>query len=140
MAIARERLYKVVLKMKTRDIVSMSDMTQDQANRVVISFRRKGEADLILENTLQERLYIDKEHILYVKAKPLPPVISSSDSRVLIKAFNIKPFIDGNQWSYLLGDDLQTGIAGFGDSQALAITDFNKNFKEHYLKLLESQL
>ena len=33
--------------------------------------------------------------------------------------------IDGNQWCVLYGEDLQVGIAGFGDSPHLAIMDFN---------------
>lgn len=32
---------------------------------------------------------------------------------------------DGNQWCALYGEDLQVGIAGFGDSPHLAIMDFN---------------
>ena len=39
----------------------------------------------------------------------------------------LKPSIqrDGNQWCVLYGEDLQVGIAGFGDSPHLAIMDFN---------------
>ena len=33
--------------------------------------------------------------------------------------------IDGNQWCVLYGDNLQCGIAGFGNSPYLAIMDFN---------------
>ena len=33
--------------------------------------------------------------------------------------------IDGNQWCVLYGEDLQAGIAGFGDSPHMAIMDFN---------------
>lgn len=36
--------------------------------------------------------------------------------------------IDGNQWCALYGDDLQSGVAGFGDSVYLAMCDFNKNW------------
>lgn len=35
---------------------------------------------------------------------------------------------DGNQWYVLYGEDLQSGIAGFGDTLYLAILDFNKQF------------
>ncbi len=34
--------------------------------------------------------------------------------------------IDGNQWCALYGDDLQDGIAGFGDTVADAMADFDK--------------
>ena len=36
--------------------------------------------------------------------------------------------VDGNQWCALYGDDLQSGVAGFGDSPALAMADFDKNW------------
>lgn len=36
--------------------------------------------------------------------------------------------IDGNQWCALYGDNLQEGVAGFGYSPALAMTDFDKNW------------
>lgn len=35
---------------------------------------------------------------------------------------------DGNQWCVLYGDDLQSGIAGFGDTPYLAILDWNKEW------------
>jgi hypothetical protein len=36
--------------------------------------------------------------------------------------------IDGNMWCVLYGDNLQEGIAGFGDSVALAMEDFDVNW------------
>ena len=36
--------------------------------------------------------------------------------------------IDGNQWCALYGDDLQNGVAGFGDSPELAMWDFDRNW------------
>ena len=36
--------------------------------------------------------------------------------------------IDGNQWCALYGKNLQDGVAGFGDSVADAMYDFDKNF------------
>lgn len=42
----------------------------------------------------------------------------------------LKPKIgrDGNQFYILLGENLQDGISGFGDTLYLAILDFNKSF------------
>ena len=37
--------------------------------------------------------------------------------------------IDGNQWCALYGDNLQDGVAGFGDTPELAMGDFDKNWK-----------
>ena len=36
--------------------------------------------------------------------------------------------VDGNQWCALYGDNLQDGVAGFGDSPSLAMVDFDKNW------------
>ena len=36
--------------------------------------------------------------------------------------------IDGNQWCAMYGEDLQSGVAGFGDSPALAMEDFDKSW------------
>lgn len=36
--------------------------------------------------------------------------------------------IDGNQWCALYGENLQDGVAGFGDSPSLAMHDFNLNW------------
>jgi len=35
---------------------------------------------------------------------------------------------DGNQWCALFGDDLQSGVAGFGDSPAEAMWAFDKEW------------
>ena len=39
-------------------------------------------------------------------------------------------YVDGNQWCALYGDDLQSGVAGFGDSPALAMQDFDKHWEK----------
>lgn len=36
--------------------------------------------------------------------------------------------IDGNKWCALYGDNLQDGVAGFGDSPADAMWDFDRNW------------
>ena len=38
--------------------------------------------------------------------------------------------IDGNQWCVLYGDNLQDGVAGFGDSPAKAMQDFDRSWLE----------
>jgi len=40
------------------------------------------------------------------------------------------PVPDGNKWCCLLGDDLQVGIAGFGDTPAEAAKAFDKAWHE----------
>jgi hypothetical protein len=45
-------------------------------------------------------------------------------------AYMLMPYlsIDGDQWCALHGENLQDGVAGFGDSPAEAYDDFNKNW------------
>ncbi len=47
----------------------------------------------------------------------------------LIAILGLKLQKDGNQWCYLYGDNLQEGIAGFGDTVYLAMTGFYNNFR-----------
>ncbi len=37
-------------------------------------------------------------------------------------------FIDGNAWCSLFGENLQDGVAGFGDSPANAMRDFDSQW------------
>ena len=43
--------------------------------------------------------------------------------------------IDGNQWCALYGENLQDGVAGFGESPELAFLDFDKQ----WVKKLEGE-
>ena len=40
--------------------------------------------------------------------------------------FRPRMSLDGNQWCALYGEDLQEGVAGFGDSPTLAMQAFDK--------------
>lgn len=42
--------------------------------------------------------------------------------------------IDGNSYCVLYGDNLQEGIAGFGETLYLAILNFNKQFHKYLTK------
>lgn len=44
--------------------------------------------------------------------------------------FKPRLFRDGDAWCALLGEDLQSGVAGFGSSPAEAMTDFDKAWNE----------
>lgn len=43
-------------------------------------------------------------------------------------------FPDGNQWCALYGDDLQSGVCGFGDTPELAQADFDNNWRTQRAK------
>lgn len=42
----------------------------------------------------------------------------------------VKTFLDGNSFCVLLGDNIQEGIAGFGDDPLHAMLDFIKNYRD----------
>jgi hypothetical protein len=42
----------------------------------------------------------------------------------------LRPKPDGNQWCVLCGEDIATGIAGFGDTPEAAMVAFDKAFRE----------
>ena len=44
--------------------------------------------------------------------------------------FKPRLFPDGNKWCALRGDDLQSGVCGFGDSPADAMWDFDRAWNE----------
>lgn len=44
--------------------------------------------------------------------------------------FRPKLSIDGDQWCALYGENLQDGVAGFGDSPAKAMYDFDRQFQK----------
>lgn len=43
--------------------------------------------------------------------------------------------IDGNQWCVFVGEDLQTGVAGFGSTITRALHDFKINVRNMHLQL-----
>jgi hypothetical protein len=50
---------------------------------------------------------------------------AAQDPHVLMRPSIYK---DGNQWCALYGINLEDGVAGFGDSVALAMNDFDRNW------------
>jgi hypothetical protein len=54
----------------------------------------------------------------------------------LVDALGLKPYKDGNQWCFLWGENLQEGIAGFGDTVQLAMFAFNKAYRSEKIPVL----
>lgn len=52
------------------------------------------------------------------------------EATLLVGTLNASVVRDGNQWCVLFGDNLQSGIAGFGDSPQEATVDFHKSWNE----------
>lgn len=66
-----------------------------------------------------------------VDAKERQRLLDEAAIRIAMPHAIFKPrlFPDGNQWCALYGENLQEGLAGFGDTPAKACDDFNKNFR-----------
>lgn len=84
-----------------------------------------NESEYYYNKASQDVMYADRQH--EVKMAILYEQVEYNLVAML------KPRItkDGNQWCVLYGDNLQDGIAGFGDTPHAAILDFNKAFKEN---------
>ena len=48
--------------------------------------------------------------------------------------FRPKVYPDGNMWCALYGEDLQEGVAGFGETPQAAMVDFDNNWRTQTLK------
>ena len=48
----------------------------------------------------------------------------------LVAILNPRVFIDGNKWCVLYGENLQDGVAGFGDTPTLAVYAFNRAWEQ----------
>ena len=68
------------------------------------------------------------DHKMSIEHQERLNLIVGEQQLSLVKAFGLIPKKDGEQWCYLLGENLQEGIAGFGDTPFKAMLDFNKNF------------
>lgn len=55
--------------------------------------------------------------------------ITEAERRAPHVLFRPRLSIDGNQWCALYGDNLQDGVAGFGDSPEAAMADFDKAWR-----------
>lgn len=64
----------------------------------------------------------------YVQGVEEARIIETAEMNLVI-IFGAKLTIDGDQYCWLHGDNLQDGIHGFGKSPYLAALDFNKNFR-----------
>ena len=61
-----------------------------------------------------------------------PNYVTAVESSELNLVALLRPrvFIDGNKWCVLYGENLQDGVAGFGDSPIEAVYAFNKAWRK----------
>ena len=77
-----------------------------------------------LESLMLERYNHDKD---YTHQSEMNTLIQKQEYNLFSM---LKPslLIDGNQWVCLYGENLQVGIAGFGDTPYMAILSWNKEW------------
>lgn len=81
-----------------------------------------NESDYFYSKSSRDADYADRRH------EAAMGVLVERQEYNLFAILKPKLTKDGDQWCVLYGDDLQQGIAGFGDTPYLAILDFNKAF------------
>jgi hypothetical protein len=77
----------------------------------------------ISEDPKRRQRYVDEQMYNYCKQNARPSSIHKP-----------KLSLDGNKFCFLLGENLQSGIAGFGYTVIEAQEDFDKNFHQFRMR------
>lgn len=72
----------------------------------------------------------DKQSILNIRYQTALRELDLIDAKSTPSAL-LRPAVypDGDMWCALYGEDLQRGVAGFGETPELACADFDKNWR-----------
>lgn len=76
-----------------------------------------------------ERLNMQQQQEMLLHQSKMNKAVQEEEMN-LFAMLKPKVSIDGNQWCVLYGENLQDGVAGFGDTLMKAIYDFNSNFHQ----------
>ena len=82
----------------------------------------------ILNEEMSSMLANSINHYESIQHQEKLNLIISKQELVLVEAFKLTPFKDGDAWCVLLGENVQDGICGFGETPLKAILDFNYRF------------
>ena len=82
-----------------------------------------NESDYYYNKASQDVMYADRQHEIKMA------ILCEQAEYNLVSILKPRISKDGDKWCVLYGDNLQDGIAGFGDTPHAAILDFNKAFK-----------
>ena len=69
-----------------------------------------------------------EEYFSYLREAGQNILVASVEAQELnaVSTLGLTPFKDGNEWCVLWGQDMQSGIVGFGSTPMKAINAFNK--------------
>ena len=76
---------------------------------------------------------MDYEQLKAFVNNEIEPYLQYIEMWQCITTLDIKPFKDGNQWSFLYGNNIQEGVCGFGSTIDEAAWDFYTNLKSDKL-------
>jgi len=84
-----------------------------------------GDVGHAMETALREAFGRADQHLMSVAQDFM---VTADEQRRPSVIFRPALSIDGNQWCALYGDNLQDGVAGFGNSPSAAMHDFDRNW------------
>ena len=85
-------------------------------------------------NDLEQVESSQRQHFDALQHNEKMHLLIKQDEYNLFVMIKPKLYMDGDQWCCLYGDNLQTGIAGYGDTPYLAILDWNEGWHKTILK------
>jgi len=84
-----------------------------------------GDIGQAIESAIRD---VNVAHYLEIVANNIQCAVANYERPSVL--FRPKVFIDGASWCALYGDNLQDGVAGFGNSPADAMHDFDINWSK----------
>ena len=103
-----------------KDFPELAESKDETMRKVIIDALRSHSNSI---NILSANGYsMDDVEDYFEKQKEQKPAVEE----VLIRA-GLKPFKDGNKWCILVGDNIQEGVCGFGDTIEDALYEFLKD-------------
>ena len=80
----------------------------------------------VFENAVREAFSVEWWRVQHEFASA---AVAAQEPHVLMRP---KVYMDGDKWCALYGENLQNGVAGFGDSPAKAMADFDANWHKDF--------
>lgn len=80
-------------------------------------------AQMAMETNCKDEAYNEVLSFVTTLQQEQPDIIE----HICLSAGISAPFMDGNQWSILKGDNIQVGVVGFGDTKEDALINFIKD-------------
>ncbi len=80
----------------------------------------------MIESERQDQLLLEEKHSIFLRQQQDYTLACEKQRPFML--LGPKIYIDGDEWCALHGDNLQDGVAGFGETPNLAACDFDHNW------------